>query len=159
MIDCLLIEGGPGYVPPRMYDCQLVLEPTVDSLRISREAVRRTLTSIDPECIELAAILTDEVVANAIKHGEPPIVLALGGNDDQIEVTVTDCGADLPVLRTPEPAAQTGRGMRIVDVLSDEWGVEELPRGKRIWFRLDLPRPGGGHVERAHQVHGRERSP
>jgi anti-sigma regulatory factor (Ser/Thr protein kinase) len=122
-----------------MYDCQLVLEPIVDSLRISREAVRRTLTSVAPECIELAAILTDEVVANAIKHGEPPIVLALEGDDDQIEVTVTDAGTQLPVLRTPEPAAQSGRGMRIVDVLSDEWGVEELPRGKRIWFRLDLP--------------------
>ncbi len=107
--------------------------------------MRRTLTSVDPECIELAAILTDEVVANAIKHGEPPIVLALGGDDDQIEVTVTDHGPDLPVLRTPGPAAQTGRGMRIVDVLSDEWGVEELPRGKRIWFRLDLAAPDRRH--------------
>jgi anti-sigma regulatory factor (Ser/Thr protein kinase) len=142
-----------------MYDCQLALEPAAESLRISREAVRPTLTSVDPESVELAAILTDEVVANAIKHGEPPIELALGGGDDRIEVAVTDRGAELPVLRTPEPAAQSGRRMRIVALLSDEWRVEELPRGKRIWFRLDLPRSGGRTLsvpadgeERRHRV-------
>lgn len=104
------------------------------------------LTSIDAERVELAAVLTGEVVANAIKHGEPPIVLAVGGDEEEVKVTVTDCGDELPVLRTPDLAAQDGRGLRIVDVLSDGWGVDRLPHGKRIWFRLGVHGHHDGEV-------------
>ena len=43
--------------------------------------------------------------------------------------------AELPV------AAQSGRGLHVVDALADEWGVELVPDdGKVVWVELDVVR-------------------
>jgi anti-sigma regulatory factor (Ser/Thr protein kinase) len=123
-----------------MYDVELTLAPTVESVRIGRQLVRQTLTWIDRDHVEIAAILTDEVVANAIKHGRPPIELRLKGDGGRITISVADNGPGRPVVRDTAPTAESGRGMRIVDVLSDEWGVVPLAPGKRVWFQLDVGR-------------------
>lgn len=45
---------------------------------------------------------------------------------------------ELDLLLADQPA--TGRGLAIVSVLAHAWGVEQLPRGKRVWAQLtDVP--------------------
>jgi anti-sigma regulatory factor (Ser/Thr protein kinase) len=132
-----------------VYNQQLTLEPTAESVRLSRELVWRMLDDVDEKGAEIAAILTDEVVANAVEHGRPPIVLTVDGDREDVTVTVTDCGPSLPVLRAVEPMAERGRGMKIIDVLADAWGVDQLPVGKRVWFRLHVPHRGDGSTDRA----------
>jgi hypothetical protein len=31
----------------------------------------------------------------------------------------------------------TGRGLLLVDRISQRWGVEQLPTGKTVWFEID----------------------
>ena len=51
---------------------------------------------------------------------------------------------------SPLPADPTGRGLRIVSALSDEWGVlgGGSGGGKAVWFRVDLQ--GGARVSEKH---------
>ncbi len=118
---------------------QVTLEHTVASVRVGRQIVRRSLDGQDRGRTDIAAVLTDELIANAVTHGEPPIVLTLEINRGVLFVAVTDAAPDLPTVRRPSSDAESGRGMQLVDVLSDAWGVERLSPGKRVWFELGTP--------------------
>ena len=122
----------------RMYGKELALDCTPESARISRELVRSTLHSIDTDLVEVAAILTDEMVANAVKHGQPPISLAIESDREGIVISVADSGPEFPEARTVSRTAENGRGLMIIDILSDEWGVLPLYQGKQVWFRLHV---------------------
>jgi anti-sigma regulatory factor (Ser/Thr protein kinase) len=134
----------------RMYQKELAIEPKAESARVSRDLVRRTLDSVNSELAEVAAILTNEVVANAIKHGRPPIALTVMGDDELVVIAVTDGGPGLPAIRRVDRTAESGRGLVILDAFSDDWGVAPLPEGKQVWFRLHIagPHPDGRITER-----------
>lgn len=119
-----------------MVTWELALEPAVQSVQRSRELVRRALQGLDSGHIETAAVMTDELVTNAVTHGRPPIVLAIHLDRKSVSVAVSDQGPGLPTLRPMVRRAESGRGLLIVDVLSDQWGVDPLPAGKRVWFRM-----------------------
>jgi two-component sensor histidine kinase len=85
-----------------------------------------------------AVLLVSELVTNAVLHGAPPITVHIecdGGRE--LLVSVADEDPRSPVLRDGGPGAESGRGIRLVDVVSDRWGVVNHPDdGKRVWFRL-----------------------
>jgi hypothetical protein len=41
------------------------------------------------------------------------------------------------VPRRPGPDTVTGRGLLLVDALTDRWGAERTGDGKVVWFELD----------------------
>lgn len=43
-----------------------------------------------------------------------------------------------PVVRHPGPDGESGRGLEMIETLSEEWGWEHVPgwRGKRVWAVL-----------------------
>lgn len=41
-----------------------------------------------------------------------------------------------PTPRSPGPADPSGRGLRIVEAMSDTWGVIPSPNGNTMWFTL-----------------------
>jgi hypothetical protein len=52
-------------------------------------------------------------------------------------VSVTDGSAHTPLKRAAGPEDDSGRGMLLVDVISDRWGVQTRPgTGKAVWFQL-----------------------
>ncbi len=120
-----------------MVTWELTLEPASQSVKLGRDLVRRVLTGLDHGHVETAAELTDELVANAVVHGRPPIKLAINRDGHAVNVAVTDSGPGMPVLRPVTYTAENGRGLVIVDVLSDQWGVDQLPGQKRVWFRIE----------------------
>ena len=89
----------------------------------------------------LAALLTSELVTNAIKYGGSTAVLEAHAPGGTLRVAVRDDNPSLPVVGTqPELTAESGRGMLLVQALAARWGVEESPDGgKSVWFELDLP--------------------
>ena len=142
------IDAGVSWVwSVRMYEKEFALEPKAESVRGSRVWVRRTLGSVDSELAEVAAILTNEVVANAIRHGRPPIALSVMGDDEVVVIAVADGGPGVPVIRRIDPTAESGRGLMILDALSDDWGVAPLSEGKQVWFRLHIAgQPPDGRI-------------
>ena len=57
-----------------------------------------------------------------------------------MRVEVHDDNPALPTLGpADDEAAESGRGLRLVDALATRWGAEPCPSdGKDVWFELDL---------------------
>ena len=85
-----------------------------------------------------AALLVTELASNALRHGGPGVDLWVRPADgDGLRVELVDGHAtSLPVVRTPGPDAEGGRGLLIVSALARSWGTERLSAGKCVWFEL-----------------------
>jgi anti-sigma regulatory factor (Ser/Thr protein kinase) len=103
---------------------------------------------IDDEGI--TTLLVSELVTNAVKHTRSTSTLTLAVAAGMIEVGVTDGGRSrrvIPAQRevltpaSPLVVPESGRGLLIVEALSDSWGVTPAGTGKQIWFR----RPVAAH--------------
>ncbi|WP_225753583.1 ATP-binding protein [Actinotalea sp. Marseille-Q4924] len=121
----------------------LVLRSGTGAVRSARRAVQewagdRGATVADQQVL---ALLTTEVVSNAVRHGPADADVELDAAEErgQFVVRVCDHSRDLPVLRHQPPDAVGGRGVQIIDHLASDWGVERRRGGKVVWFRV---RPG-----------------
>lgn len=87
---------------------------------------------------QLVALLTTELVANAVEHGSGDVLdLSVECSEDGVRVGCTDTSPAVPVLREVDVRATSGRGIALIATLAAEWGVEVLePAGKRVWFRV-----------------------
>jgi anti-sigma regulatory factor (Ser/Thr protein kinase) len=84
-----------------------------------------------------AALLTSEVVTNAVRHARPGAVSVSAGRDgDNFVVQVLDGSHAEPQVLDPDPWAERGRGMALVNSIAQAWGVVPHPSGKVVWFRL-----------------------
>jgi anti-sigma regulatory factor (Ser/Thr protein kinase) len=123
-----------------MTESVLTLERTLDAPRAARARVRDLEPRLGLERTEDAVLLISELVTNAVKYGpeEGEIRLIIGEDERTTRFTVHDTGAGpLPVMRPLErlPHQGGGHGLRVVEMVSDRWGVE---RGStRVWFELD----------------------
>ena len=88
----------------------------------------------------LAALLTSELVTNAVRYGGSRAVIEAHTPGGVLRVSVRDDNPALPVVGDhPEFTKEGGRGLQIVDALSSRWGIEAaLGGGKAVWFELDL---------------------
>jgi two-component sensor histidine kinase len=120
------------------------------SVGVARLRVRDHLTAWgrDPDILESVLLIVSELVTNAVRHGPVPArdfevavtVLA----DGSCVVEVSDSEQNPPVLRDPEEADESGRGLRLVEALADTWGVRHRGRyGKTVWAVLSAPVEGG----------------
>ncbi len=52
----------------------------------------------------------------------------------------------VPVVRHPGPDEESGRGLEMVEALSEDWGWESVPGrpGKRVWALVGPARQAGG---------------
>jgi len=87
-------------------------------------------------------VLVSELCTNAIKHGGRGggrIRLALEVKRDRVRVEIADRGRgfDPDVVTMPGAEATSGRGLALLDRLSERWGVER-GGGSRVWFELPL---------------------
>lgn len=109
------------------------------SVTVSRHLVLELLRSWDvPHDREDAALLVTELVANVIDHvpGQTGLTLELAVSDEWLRIAVLDGSTVRPVVQEPSLDRLRGRGMRMVELIADSWGVEDHLGGKRVWFEL-----------------------
>ncbi len=92
------------------------------------------------------ALLTSEIVTNAIRHADGVLAVQLDLSivDGLVRVAVEDPNSERPVLRSPAAGAIGGRGLMLVEALAARWGSAPTERGKVVWFEFPIrPRPPG----------------
>lgn len=120
------------YVPYATSSVALVRRRLVDGLT----------GQVPAPVIDDAALVVSELVANAVRHGEP-----LPGNALQVGWDVAPHGVRLSVVdggRGPHGGipdvsldSEGGRGLFLIDALSGSWGVQPLDSwGSRVWAEL-----------------------
>jgi len=98
-----------------------------------RSAVRSWGAGERADEIELVA---DELITNALLHTDGPAVVTirpLGAPGSRLRVEVEDRSSALPHRREPGEAGVSGRGLLLVDMLADAWGVESRGNDKCVW--------------------------
>ncbi|MCT9081959.1 ATP-binding protein [Streptomyces fulvoviolaceus] len=92
---------------------------------------------LTPKMTEDAVLLVSELVGNAVRHtGARVFGLRMRRRRGWIRVEVRDPSRGLPCLMPVQEMDISGRGLFLVDKLSDRWGVDLLPRGKTTWFEM-----------------------
>ncbi|GIF03566.1 ATP-binding SpoIIE family protein phosphatase [Actinoplanes siamensis] len=95
-----------------------------------------------PEPVIGAAILcTSELTTNALLHAGTPAQVHIDLNAERLLVSVADTGTRGSVIRARADAlASRGRGLGLIEELSDSWGTDPTVRGSTVWFEVLLNR-------------------
>ncbi len=118
----------------RTYDC------SADSPRAARAFVAEVLGHWGEDAlVGDAAVVVTELAANAVVHARTGFTVTLVRVPHTLEISVKDGALDVPWPRTPLAHVPSGRGMRLVDGLSDHWGTELGAAGKTVWAQLARP--------------------
>jgi two-component sensor histidine kinase len=101
--------------------------------------------SICGAAITDAALVLSELLSNALRHATPlpgsGLRVAWSLDPGSVRVSVSDGGAQtLPELGEPNPSTTGGRGLRIVDRLSQCWGTHSDDEGTTVWAEVPVPR-------------------
>ncbi|MER6127803.1 ATP-binding protein [Streptomyces sp. NPDC001795] len=121
----------------------------------ARDFTRRVLDdwALD-HCRDDALAVVTELTTNAVLHALPAdrtegteqagVWLRLTLRSAHLMCSVTDQSNNLPVFpRTSDPLQEHGRGLLIVEALSQHWGwTWRSPMGKTVWAML----PTGPHT-------------
>ncbi|WP_143832065.1 ATP-binding protein [Nocardiopsis sp. CNR-923] len=142
-------EGGDPR--PRRLSRRLPHTPT--AARGARTAVGDFLRGLGQEILQDAAhLVVTELVANAVRHGRPPVDLILTWLDGRagrtgLRVEVLDRGtAASPGLGAGfgDDQAEGGRGLTLVQACCDRWGFSPgTDAGTHVWAELERPRADG----------------
>ncbi|MFI9051099.1 ATP-binding protein [Streptomyces sp. NPDC053427] len=128
---------------------ELIGDPTLDEVRLPSRPqsarIARRLTgcvllkqwALSPQLAEHGVLLVSELVGNAVRHtGARCFALRMLRRRGWIRIEVRDPSRGLPCLMPVQEMDTSGRGLFLVDKLSDRWGVDLLPRGKTTWFEM-----------------------
>ena len=90
---------------------------------------------LSPNELNDMKLMVSELVTNGIVHGHPendvPVMLDLCVNGD-IRCAVLDQGPGF--FARVRSDARRGWGLRLVEQLSDRWGMQCSPRRTEVWF-------------------------
>lgn len=106
------------------------------SVGAARRFVRDVLREQPQATVEAAELMTSELATNAMRHAHSDFEVAIHCSQRDIRVEVSDNGQGQPTLRSPLPHERSGRGLSIVQALSDAWGTVPSTNGKTVWFTL-----------------------
>ena len=118
----------------------LELDPLTESVRAARAFTRAQLA--DSSCdVETAVLLVSEVVTNAVLHARTKVTVTVQDLGAFARVEVTDGSPTLPSMHGFPVDSATGRGLRMLDRLSERWGVDPAKSGpgKVVWFEVGQP--------------------
>jgi hypothetical protein len=137
----------------------LALTPAAQPAKNARRFTRATLGRWGLDMLaDDAEVIVAEFVANALRHtsarpasgtngasgdvppaarGDARIGLRLFRRSGEVMCAVLDPSDSAPVLKAPACEAECGRGLQLVDALSDVWGWSPVAgRGKAVWAIL-----------------------
>ena len=110
--------------------------PSIDQVVAARHFASRVVADAGlSHTIHDVALATGELAANAAEHAQTPfdVVVLLG---PCVRIEVTDGSAAMPFKPDVDEYAERGRGMALVELVSDRWGVEIVDEGKRVWAEI-----------------------
>jgi anti-sigma regulatory factor (Ser/Thr protein kinase) len=101
------------------------------------------------ELVDTAELLTSELATNAVQasqrlgiradlRGVPIVRLRLLSDRVSLVICMWDGHHEMPARKDASVDAEGGRGLMLVDALSEDWGAYRKERGKIVWAMLTL---------------------
>ncbi|MEU3612746.1 SpoIIE family protein phosphatase [Streptomyces sp. NPDC006872] len=143
---------GPGAAPPVEQPVRrsvlTVAQAEPEQISVARQQLRELLHDWTCEDqLDSAVLLVSETLTNVLVHTDADALLVaevIGTpGERRLRIEVTDTSDDLPHKRRPGELASSGRGLVLIELLADTWGVAPRGEGKSIWFELYEPGDSG----------------
>src|SRR5467141_1606837 len=115
----------------------LEFNPSPSVIRTARDAAGVLSPQLPEGKLDDLRLLVSELVTNSVRHAGLHsddwirIRLAIGGGHVRAEVSDTGHGFELPA--DPDPLAESGWGMYLLERIADRWGIERNGES-RVWF-------------------------
>ncbi|MEV1019963.1 SpoIIE family protein phosphatase [Streptomyces sp. NPDC050264] len=116
-----------------------------ERIAAARQQLRELLHDwADDDQVDSAVLLVSEMATNVLVHtdGDALMVAEVARSSEgprRLRVEVADASDDLPHKRRPGELASSGRGLVLMELLAQRWGVDPQGNGKCIWFELYEP--------------------
>jgi len=97
-----------------------------------------------PYLVDDVRLVASELATNAIVHARTVFTVALEGRRDSVLLSVRDGSpiAPLPSPGIPNPMSRSGRGLLLVNRMSQAWGVTDHGQAaKSVWASFELRPP------------------
>jgi anti-sigma regulatory factor (Ser/Thr protein kinase) len=143
---CALIRQAYSSAMPT---AQVTLPASVSSVPTARHFVESILSGWGLRDLGWnATLIVSELAANAALHARgEEFSIQVTTQDDGVRLEITDSSLRLPQQRTYSNDATTGRGLKLVSELAEEWGVEPTDGGKTVWAVLRPDAVSGDDAE------------
>jgi anti-sigma regulatory factor (Ser/Thr protein kinase) len=94
--------------------------------------------------VDDAVLVVSELVTNVVLHARTPFAVSLFRTDGHVFLRVGDASAAQPRTVSGDVLDTSGRGLSIVEAVSQAWGVDNSrDREKYLWASFPVPREGG----------------
>ncbi|MFF8912115.1 ATP-binding protein [Streptomyces sp. NPDC015032] len=146
----LVVNGNDGCMTRKPWELPFLAEPEeVAGLRRTMRSHLRLWGLSD--VADAAEICVSELVANVIRHvgtgTSSALVVEMNGTHLRVALRDPDTRA-LPTLLSVGPDDESGRGLAMLDALSERWGVTLGADSKLVWCDLATPLvSSGGHID------------
>ncbi|GHJ36156.1 ATP-binding protein [Streptomyces sp. TS71-3] len=137
-LEALELLGNPAETEVRLPSRP---ESAARARRLAQVVVLRQW-GLGPKVTEETVLLVSELVGNAVRHTGARyfgLRMRLLRGRGCLRVELRDPSRGLPCLMPVRELDVSGRGLFLVDQLSDRWGVDLEPHGKATWFEMRLP--------------------
>ncbi len=139
--------GGPGRMgaaeagEPEDSDHREVAEIEMEATPVAVARVRRFARlqlqgwGVDEDTLDTVVLCISELVTNVVMHAGSKAWVSLTWDRERVGVTVRDAGgpALFAVSSDVEALPVHGRGLQLVESLSDEWGSVAANGGTTVW--------------------------
>lgn len=103
----------------------------------ARRFADEVLRGLPGETLEAVRLMVSELATNSIRHARTGFHLVITRRRKSVRIEVTDLAGGTPAAQSVGPTDPSGRGLAIVEMLSDAWGVEyATATDKTVWFTL-----------------------
>ncbi|TWJ22720.1 serine phosphatase RsbU (regulator of sigma subunit) [Micromonospora endolithica] len=126
--------------PSRSASMEVPAEPTAPS-RVRHWMTGQLTDWRVPESVIGAAVLcTSELTTNALLHAGTAARVDIDLSPERLLVSVADSGTRGTVTRAQtDTLSSRGRGLGLIEELSDAWGTDPTVRGSTVWFEILVP--------------------
>ncbi|MFB7437338.1 SpoIIE family protein phosphatase [Streptomyces mirabilis] len=113
--------------------------------RFTARALRRWKVE---EVTDAALLVVSELVTNGLVHTQGPVRVDLMLRGDRVRVSVSDCSPRSPAKPViVDWDATGGRGLLLVEAMSESFGSVPVAGGKQVWSELVVPHCDQAHVD------------
>jgi anti-sigma regulatory factor (Ser/Thr protein kinase) len=109
----------------------------------ARRFTRRTMRTwgVSDDALDTVLLVVSELVTNALVHTDGQVRLELTLVNDRLRIAVADSSPRTPARATRIGWEATGgRGILLVEAVSDVWGTLPVSGGKQVWSEISLER-------------------
>ncbi|MEU5214914.1 SpoIIE family protein phosphatase [Streptomyces sp. NPDC020807] len=134
--------AGPVVEAPRR-TLMTIAQAEPERIAEAREQLRQLLHDwADEDQLDSAVLMVSEMTTNVLVHTDGDALLVaevacVAPGKRRLRVEVSDTSDELPHKRHPGEMASSGRGLVLMEMLADAWGVDPRGEGKSIWFELN----------------------